>query len=224
MMTKTEYAALAVEILKEHYPETTYSHIYTEPLQRLITARLSARCTNTQLDKATPALFKRYPTLEAFASSTPEEIEPYIRPCGLHKIKAGDIHAICIKLKEEYNGTVPDTLEELLKLPGVGRKTANLVIGDAFHKPAVVTDTHCIRICKRLGLTDGDNPLKVEKQLLAILPPEESNDFCHRLVLHGREVCGSRNPKCTVCCLQRICKYGSTQAAGVSETGNVNKI
>ncbi len=216
-MTKTEFAARAVKILKEHYPKTTYSHKYTEPLQLLIAARLSARCTNVQLHKATPALFQRYPTLDAFILSTPEEIETYIRPCGLYKIKALDIHAMCIKLKEEFNGMVPDTVEELLKLPGVGRKTANLVVGDAFHKPAVVTDTHCIRICRRLGLTEGDNPVKVEKQLWAILPPEEANDFCHRLVVHGRGVCRSRNPKCRGCCLKKLCRYEQSRKADISE-------
>lgn len=210
-MKKTELAVLAVNRLKEQYPKLSYAHKYTDPLHRLITARLSARCTGTQLDKAAPALFKQYPTVEAFIAGTPEEIGEYIRPCGLYKIKAADIHAMCVKLKEDYDGRVPDTLEELLKLPGVGRKTANLVIGDAFHKPAVVTDTHCIRICRRLGLTEGDNPAKVEKQLWGILPPEAANDFCHRLVLLGREVCKSRNPKCTACCLLNICEYGKVQ-------------
>lgn len=182
-MKKTEQAVLAVNILKKQYPDLSYAHKYTDPLQRLITARLSERCTGTQLNNAAPVLFKKYPTVEAFIAGTPEEIGEYIRPCGLYKIKAADIHAMCVKLKEDYEGRVPDTLEELLKLPGVGRKTANLVMGDAFHKPAVVTDTHCIRICRRLGLTQGDNPAKVEKQLWGLLPPEEANDFCHRLVL-----------------------------------------
>lgn len=205
-MNKKQCAALAVEALKEKYPET-YSFTYTTPLQLLIAARLSARCTDIQVDKVTPALFERYPTLDAFIHSTVEEIESYIRPCGLYKTKAKDIHAICVKLKDEYNSVVPDTIEELIKLPGVGRKTANLVVGDIYNKPAVVTDTHCIRICKRLGLIDENNPLKVEKQLWTILPMEESSSFCHRLVLHGRAVCNARNPRCINCCMQNFCKY-----------------
>lgn len=206
-MTKNEHAGLIVDILKENYPDLSFASMYTEPLQVLIIARLSARCTGTQLDRAAPALFKRFPTAEAFASATPEEIETYIYSCGLYKTKAKDIHAMCLKLEKEYNGIVPNTIEELLKLPGIGRKCANLVLGDAFNLPAIVVDVHCIRICKRLGLTESDNPVKIERELRDMIPPDEGNSFCHRLVLHGRKFCTSQNPKCVKCCLKELCKY-----------------
>ena len=153
----------------------------------------------------TPALFSRFPSLEAFTEGSPEEIEEYIRSCGLYKTKAKDIYQMCCMLASQYKGIIPDTVEELTKLPGVGRKTANLVVGDIYHKPAVVTDTHCIRIAGRLGLTDNTAPEKVENDLRAILPPEESNDFCHRLVLHGRAVCTARKPDCQSCTLRPWC-------------------
>ncbi len=155
----------------------------------------------------TPALFACFPTLEAFADGPVEDIEELIHSCGLYKTKARDIFAMCNMLKSEYGGVVPDSIEELTRLPGVGRKTANLVVGDIYHKPAVVTDTHCIRICGKLGISEGKEPYKVEKQLRAVLPPEESNDFCHRLVLHGRAVCTARSPKCSECCMNEFCKY-----------------
>ena len=205
-MTKKQRALLAVEALKKEYPDAICSLTYTEPLQLLIATRLSAQCTDARVNMVTPALFERFPTLEAFTQASAEEIEPYIRSCGLYKTKARDIYAMCNMLKEKYDGVIPDTVEELTKLPGVGRKTANLVVGDVYHKPAVVTDTHCIRICGKLGLSEGKDPLKVEKQLRAILPMEESNDFCHRLVLHGRAVCDARHPKCEQCCMREFCK------------------
>lgn len=205
-MTKKQRAALAVAALKEEYPEGICSLQYLEPLHLLIATRLSAQCTDARVNLVTPALFARFPDLDAFCAATQEEVEPYIHSCGLYKTKARDIVAMCRALKEQFGGVVPDTVEELTKLPGVGRKTANLIVGDIYHKPAVVTDTHCIRISGRLGLSEGTDPLKVEKQLRAILPPEESNDFCHRLVLHGRAVCTARSPKCDICCMRDFCK------------------
>ena len=163
----------------------------------------------------TPALFARFPTLDAFAEATPEEVGGYIRSCGLYQTKARDIVAMCVMLRDEFGGVLPDTVEELTRLPGVGRKTANLVCGDVFGKPAVVADTHCIRITGRLGLTDGTkDPLSVERQLRRVLPPQESNAFCHRIVLFGREVCTARAPKCGQCPLAEICpSCGKVSAA-----------
>ena len=206
-MTKKQKAALAVEALKKEYPDAVCSLTYREPLQLLIATRLAAQCTDARVNMVTPALFERFPTLEAFAQSSAEEIEPYIHSCGLYKTKARDIHAMCRSLLENYDGVVPDTVEELTKLPGVGRKTANLVVGDIYHKPAVVTDTHCIRLCGRLGLSEGKEPYKVEKQLRTVLPMDEANDFCHRLVLHGRAVCQARTPRCEQCCMKEFCNY-----------------
>jgi len=207
MMTKKQRAALAVAALKREYPDALCSLTYTNPLQLLIATRLSAQCTDARVNIVTPALFARFPTLEAFADGPVEDIEELIHSCGLYKTKARDIFAMCNMLKAEYGGVVPDSIEELTRLPGVGRKTANLVVGDIYHKPAVVTDTHCIRICGKLGISEGKEPYKVEKQLRAVLPPEESNDFCHRLVLHGRAVCTARSPKCSECCMNEFCKY-----------------
>ncbi len=206
LMTKKQRAALAVQALKKEYPDAVCSLVYRDPLQLLIATRLSAQCTDARVNLVTPGLFARFPDLDAFCAGTQEEIEEYIHSCGLYKTKARDILAMCRKLKSDFGGVVPDTIEVLTTLPGVGRKTANLVVGDIYHKPAVVTDTHCIRICGRLGLSEGKDPLKVEKQLRAILPPEESNDFCHRLVLHGRAVCTARSPKCEICCMKDFCK------------------
>lgn len=206
-MTKKQRAVLAVEALKKEYPDALCSLTYTNPLQLLIATRLSAQCTDARVNLVTPALFERFPTLDAFCEGPVEDIENIIRSCGLYKTKARDIFAMTNKLREEYNGIVPDTVEELTKLPGVGRKTANLVVGDIYHKPAVVTDTHCIRICGRLGLSEGKDPFKVEKQLREILPMDEANNFCHRLVLHGRAVCEARNAKCEQCCMADFCKY-----------------
>ncbi len=206
-MRRKERALLAVEALKKEYPGAVCSLTYRDPLQLLIATRLSAQCTDARVNMVTPALFGRFPTLQAFTEGSPEEIEGYIHSCGLYKTKARDIYRMCCMLDSEYGGVVPDTIEELVKLPGVGRKTANLVVGDIYHKPAVVTDTHCIRICGRLGLSEGKDPLKVEKQLREILPPADSNDFCHRLVLHGRAVCTARTAKCEECCMRDFCRF-----------------
>ncbi|WP_195985125.1 endonuclease III [Clostridium sp. D33t1_170424_F3] len=206
-MTRKQRAVLAVEALKKEYPDALCSLTYTNPLQLLIATRLSAQCTDARVNLVTPALFERFPTLDAFCEGPVEDIENIIRSCGLYKTKARDIFAMTQKLRDEYGGIVPDTVEELTKLPGVGRKTANLVVGDIYHKPAVVTDTHCIRICGRLGLSEGKDPFKVEKQLREVLPMDEANNFCHRLVLHGRAVCEARNAKCEQCCMADFCKY-----------------
>lgn len=212
-MTKKQRTLCAVNTLKSEYPQAICSLTYDDPLQLLIATRLSAQCTDARVNLVTPALFKRFPTLEAFNEGTVGEIEDLIHSCGLYKTKARDIYALCRMLKDEFNGVVPDTIEELTRLPGVGRKTANLVLGDIYHKPAVVTDTHCIRICGLLGLTDSKVPLKVENELRALLPEDESNDFCHRLVLHGRAVCVARSPKCEKCCMQGFCKHANQKTS-----------
>ena len=205
-MTKKQRAVAAVEGLKARYPEAICSLTAENPLQLLIAVRLSAQCTDARVNLVTPALFARFPTLDSLAQAAPEEVSEHIRSCGLYKTKAKDIVAMCRMLRDTYGGVIPDTVEELTKLPGVGRKTANLVCGDVYGKPAVVADTHCIRITGRLGLTDGTkDPYKVEMQLRKILPPEESNDFCHRLVLFGRDVCSARSPKCAECPLREFC-------------------
>ena len=205
-MTKKQRAVLAIDALKVLYPEAICSLVAEDPLQLLIATRLSAQCTDARVNLVTPALFARFPNLEAFAEASPEEVGEYIRSCGLYKTKAKDIVAMCQVLRDDYAGVMPDTVEELTKLPGVGRKTANLVCGDVFGKPAVVADTHCIRITGRLGLTDGTkDPYKVEMQLRKVLPPEESNGFCHRLVLFGRDICSARSPRCTTCPLAEHC-------------------
>ena len=218
-MTEKQRAVLAVEALKKEYPDAICSLTYTEPLQLLIATRLSAQCTDARVNMVTPSLFERFPTLNAFCDGPVEDIEEIIRSCGLYKTKARDIYAMCNKLRSDYNGVVPDTVEELTKLPGVGRKTANLVVGDIYHKPAGVTDTHCIRICGRLGLSEGKEPLKVEKQLRAVLPMDEANDFCHRLVLHGRAVCDARKPKCEICCMREFCKYAQETPVAEKKEG-----
>lgn len=206
-MTKKQRALAAVEGLKALYPDAICSLTSDNPLQLLIAVRLSAQCTDARVNLVTPALFARFPTLDSLADADPEEVGEYIRSCGLYKTKAKDIVMMCRMLRDVYGGEIPDTVEELTKLPGVGRKTANLVCGDVYGKPAVVADTHCIRITGRLGLTDGSkDPYKVEMQLRKVLPPEESNDFCHRLVLFGRDICSARSPKCETCPLNEVCK------------------
>ena len=205
-MTKKQRALAAVEGLKALYPDAICSLTADNPLQLLIATRLSAQCTDARVNLVTPALFARFPTLDSLAEADDAEVGEYIRSCGLYKTKAKDIVAMCRMLRDVYGGVIPDTVEELTKLPGVGRKTANLVCGDVYGKPAVVADTHCIRITGRLGLTDGSkDPYKVEMQLKKVLPPEESNDFCHRLVLFGRDICSARSPKCGDCPLREFC-------------------
>ncbi len=206
-MNDKEKAAAAVEALEKEYPEAICSLVYTEPLQLLIATRLAAQCTDKRVNMVTPALFERFQTVEDFAQADVSEVEDYIHSCGFYRTKARDIVAMCKMLCDQYNGSVPDTIEQLIKLPGVGRKTANLVVGDIFGKPAVVVDTHCIRLTSRLGFHNIKDPVKIEKILRELLPSEKSNDFCHRLVLHGRAVCDARNPKCEQCCMKNFCDY-----------------
>ncbi len=195
-----------IEILKDKYPDALCALHYTTDYELMIAVRLSAQCTDARVNLVTPALFAAYPTLEAMASASIPDVENYVRTCGFYKHKARDIVLACQMLLTDYNGKVPATMEELLRLPGVGRKTANLLLGDLYAEPgSVVCDTHCIRICGRLGLSSGKDPEKVERQLRAILPPEESSDFCHRIVLFGREICTARSPKCSQCPLAIHC-------------------
>ena len=195
-----------IETLKGLYPDALCSLQYEKDYELLFSVRLSAQCTDARVNQVTPALFARFPTLESFAQAEPEEVEPYIRSCGFFHGKARDLVGCARQLIERFDGKVPGTMEELTSLPGVGRKTANLILGDVYHQPAYVCDTHCIRITGRLGITDGSkDPLQVERQLRAILPPEESSDFCHRMVLFGRDVCTARSPKCDGCPLCADC-------------------
>ena len=204
-MRKKELALLAVEGLKKLYPDARCSLNYETPFQLLIATRLSAQCTDARVNIVTPALFAQFPSAEAMAKAPLEKIEELIKSCGLYKTKAHDLIEIAKGIVERFGGQVPDTIEELTSLSGVGRKTANLICGDIYGKPAVVTDTHFIRIMARLGLTEGTNPLSVEKQAIKLLPSEESSDFCHRIVLFGRDVCTARSPKCDMCPLSHIC-------------------
>ena len=211
-MKKTnEQVRAIVEALKALYPDGICSLEYQKDYELLFSVRLAAQCTDERVNKVTPALYARFPTLEALANSDISEVEQYIHSTGFFRAKARDIVLASQMLLRDYDGKVPDTMEELLKLPGVGRKTANLILGDVYHTPGVVVaDTHCIRISGLLGLTDGTkDPGKVEMQLRAILPPEESNDFCHRLVLHGRAVCIARRPQCHNCVLRPWCDHFS---------------
>ena len=208
MKTKEEVWSI-VEALKKLYPDGICSLDYGKDYELLFSVRLAAQCTDERVNKVTPALFARFPTLEALAQADVAEVERYIHSTGFFRAKARDIVLSAQMLLQDYGGKVPDTMEELLKLPGVGRKTANLILGDVYHTPGVVVaDTHCIRITGLLGLTDGSkDPAKVEQQLRQVLPPEESNDFCHRMVLHGRAVCVARRPRCESCTLRPWCDY-----------------
>lgn len=198
-----------VRLLEEEYPEADCTLDYKKDYELLFSVRLAAQCTDARVNMITPALFERFPTLEAFAEAEVEEVEKYVHSCGFYRAKAKDIVASARMLLENYNGRVPDTMEELLKLPGVGRKTANLILGDIYKVPgSTVVDTHCIRISNRLGLVDNlKEPEKIERELRRILPPEKSSDFCHRIVLHGRAVCDARKPLCENCCLKGVCQY-----------------
>ncbi len=206
MTEKTdERVAQIIEILEGLYPIPVCSLDYEHAYELLFSARLAAQCTDARVNTVTPALFARYPTLEAFAGADVADVEAIIHPCGFFRSKARDIVACANKLLTEYGGRLPDTVEELVKLPGVGRKTANLIVGDVFHKPAIVTDTHCIRIANRLGLCHTKEPVKVERALWEIIPPEKGSDFCHRLVLFGRDICTARAPRCGDCPLASLC-------------------
>lgn len=204
-MTKRQKVVLAVERLEKMYPDAICSLQYDDAFQLLIATRLSAQCTDKRVNMVTPDLFSEFPTSKSMAKADLNRVEELIKTCGLYKTKARDLISIAQKIETDFGGIVPDTIEELTSLSGVGRKTANLVCGDIYGKPAVVTDTHFIRICNRLGFVDSDNPLKVENEMRKLLPPEKSNDFCHRTVLFGRDVCVARNPKCENCPLYDIC-------------------
>lgn len=202
-----ERVAGVVEALKESYPDPRCALEYEKDYELMIAVRLSAQCTDERVNLVTPALFARYPTLESLAQADISEVEGYVRSCGFYHNKARDIVLSCQMLLERFGGRVPGTMEELLTLPGVGRKTANLLLGDLYKAPgAVVCDTHCIRITNKLGLASGKEPEKVERQLRAILPPEESSAFCHRIVLFGRDVCTARSPHCADCPLRPFCR------------------
>lgn len=205
-MRKKELAQIAVEALEKLYPDAICSLDYKDAFQLLISTRLSAQCTDARVNLVTPQLFERFPDAKSMGEADVSEVEQLIKSCGLYKTKAKDLIEIGKGIVENFGGKVPDTIEELTTLSGVGRKTANLIIGDVYKKPAVVCDTHLIRIAGRIGLTKEKEPFKVEKELKAILPPEESNDFCHRAVLHGRAVCTARKAYCEKCVLKEICK------------------
>ena len=206
-MEKKELALEVIRRLKEEYPLADCTLDYDHAWQLLVEVRLAAQCTDARVNVVVKELFAKYPDVISLAAAEPEEIEKIVRPCGLGRSKARDISACMRMLRDEYGGKVPDNFDALLKLPGVGRKSANLIMGDVFGKPAIVTDTHCIRLTNRIGLVDGINdPKKVEMALWKIIPPEEGSDFCHRLVYHGREVCTARtHPYCERCCLNDIC-------------------
>ena len=214
-MKRKEDVQSIIEALKRLYPDAACSLTYDpEKIHELLfSVRLAAQCTDARVNMVTPNLFSRYPTLEAFAEADPAEVGEVIRSCGFFNGKARDIVGCARRLIDDFGGKVPGTMEDLLRLPGVGRKTANLILGDVHNTPGVVVaDTHCIRISGRLGLTDGTkDPAKVESQLRAVLPPEESNNFCHRLVLHGRAVCTARKAKCGECVCAPWCKYANTE-------------
>ena len=205
-MTKKQIAINAVEALKKTYPDAICSLNAGNPLELLIATRLSAQCTDARVNLVTPALFEKYKTTEDYAAADADDIAEIIHSCGFFRQKSKDIVGIAQKIISDFGGKVPDNIEDLTTLPGVGRKTANLICGDVYGKPAVVADTHLIRISNRLGLVATKDPYKVELELKKLLPPAESNDFCHRCVLHGRAVCDSRKPKCEICSMSEFCK------------------
>ncbi len=206
MRTKLQINAI-ISGLEEEYPIPECSLQYAKDYELLFAVRLAAQCTDERVNMVTPALYERFPTLESFATADVLEVEQYVRTCGFFRSKARDMVLCAQMLLEKHGGKVPDTMEELVALPGVGRKTANLILGDVFGKPAVVVDTHCIRLSNRMGLVENlKDPVKIERELLKILPPEKSNDFCHRLVMHGRAVCPARKPNCEICRIKHVCQ------------------
>ena len=205
-MTKKQRTLAIIERLKEIYPQAECSLETQNAYHLLVSVRLAAQCTDARVNTITPLLFERWPDIESMAEADVNDVEAIVRPCGLGRSKARDIVACAAMLKDEFGSVVPDNMEDLLKLPGVGRKSANLILGDVYGKPAIVTDTHCIRLCGRFGITEGKEPQKVEMQLWKLVPPEEGNDFCHRLVLFGRDTCTARSPKCEGCPLSDLCK------------------
>ena len=205
-MNKKERALKAIEILKKLYPEAICSLNASNPFELLVATRLSAQCTDARVNLVTPALFERYKTVEDYAAADVKDIEKYIHSCGFYKSKAESIVGMAQKILSDFGGEVPDNIEDLTTLPGVGRKTANLIVGDVYGKAAIVVDTHCIRITNRLGLVKEKDPKKIELALKKIIPAEEGSDFCHRIVLFGRDVCSARKPKCDECSLFDFCK------------------
>lgn len=214
-MTKQQLALEIIDRLKKEYPDADCTLDYNEAWKLLVSVRLAAQCTDARVNVVVKDLYAKYPSVDALAEAPVEDIEAIVKPCGLGHSKARDISACMKMLKEQHHGKVPDDFDALLKLPGVGRKSANLIMGDVFGKPAIVTDTHCIRLVNRMGLVDGiKEPKKVEMALWKLIPPEEGNDFCHRLVCHGREVCTARTkPYCDKCCLADICKKVGVEQA-----------
>ena len=210
-MRTPEQVSEIVRLLLEEYPEASCTLDWGKDYELLFSVRLAAQCTDERVNKITPALFERFPTLESFARADVAEVEEYVRSCGFYRAKARDIVACAQVLLEKYGGELPRTMEELTALPGVGRKTANLILGDVFHVPgSTVVDTHCIRLSNRLGLVDNlKDPVKIEAALRQILPPERSSDFCHCVVLHGRAVCDARKPACERCCVRHLCQHFS---------------
>lgn len=212
-MTKKQLALAVIERLKAQYPLAECTLDYEHAWQLLVEVRLAAQCTDARVNIVVQELFVKYPGVEALAAAEPEEIEAIVRPCGLGRSKARDISLCMRKLRDDFGGKVPDDFDALLSLPGVGRKSANLIMGDVFGKPAIVTDTHCIRLCNRIGLVEDEkDPKKVEMALWKIVPPAEGNDLCHRFVLHGRAVCDARRPNCAECCLREVCRTGKAAA------------
>ncbi len=220
MRTKADTAAI-VQALKEEYPDARCGLDHVDAWQLLVSVRLSAQCTDKRVNQITPALFAAFPNAQAMAGATQEQVEEYIRTCGFHHSKAKDIIACAQMLVAEFDGQVPDNMDDLLKLPGVGRKSANLIMGDVWGQPAIVADTHCIRISNRLGFIKSDDPVKVEFALKKVVAPEEGNDFCHRLVLHGRAVCTARKAHCEKCCLKDLCRTGRKAVATKTEVSQL---
>ena len=206
-MTKKEFTLKVISVLKKEYPNPVCSLIYNNPIQLLIATRLSAQCTDIRVNSITPALFHRFKTIYDFAKCSPDELEEYIFPCGLYKTKAKDIIGMCQMVIKDFDGIVPDSIEKLTSLPGVGRKTANLILGEIYHKPAIIVDTHFIRITKRLGFHNIKDPLKIEFIMKDLLPENDSTKFCHMVVMHGRTICTAMDPKCFKCPLKELCKY-----------------
>jgi len=205
-VTKKERAQKAIEILKEVYPEAVCSLTASNPFELLVAVRLSAQCTDARVNLVTPALFEKYKTLDDYCNAKIEDVEEIIRPCGFFKTKAKSIVEMAQQVKNDFNGVVPDTIEDLITLSGVGRKTANLIVGDVYGKESIVVDTHFIRISNRLGLTKEKDPKKIEFEMKKIIDKNEGSDFCHRIVLFGRDTCSARKPKCDICPLKEICK------------------
>ena len=215
-MTKKKLAIEIIERLKKEYPQAGCTLDYDQAWKLLVSVRLAAQCTDARVNVVVEGLYEKYPSVEALAEASVEDIEEIVRPCGLGRSKARDISACMKMLRDEYGGKIPEDFDKILKLPGVGRKSANLIMGDVFGKPAIVTDTHCIRLVNRMGLVDGiKEPKKVEMALWKLIPPEEGSDFCHRLVFHGREVCTARTkPFCSECCLLDICARNGVETEG----------